>query len=218
MRPTKPPLTAPPYPFSPICAIIYSIMNKARLTIAGSAHRWTGRRGHIHQYPSPAMWQPPDLPDPSVRQVVLCYDVSQLWRCKMGFLDAAEQVLKQEGQPLHCDEITRRATAPDSHSLPPSASLSCFPFRPPCAILSKTRYRNEARAVPHAFCRIVDARAQNAFPLMGHAGSGGAPPAYHAPYSGAARGLLAHRRHRPRCPFVGQAIGTDWQYVLQCTT
>ena len=29
----------------------------------------------------------------------------------MGFLDAAEQVLKQEGQPLHYDEITRRAIA-----------------------------------------------------------------------------------------------------------
>ena len=29
----------------------------------------------------------------------------------MGFLDAAEQVLKQEGQPLHYDEITRRALA-----------------------------------------------------------------------------------------------------------
>lgn len=93
----------------------------------------------------------------------------------MGFLDAAEQVLKQEGQPLHYDEITRRATAPDSHS-PPSASLSCFPVRPPCAILSKTQHKKKGRAVPHAFCGIVDARDQNAFPVMGHDGSGGAPP------------------------------------------
>lgn len=27
----------------------------------------------------------------------------------MGFLEAAEEVLKQEGQPLHYDEITKRA-------------------------------------------------------------------------------------------------------------
>lgn len=64
--------SAPPYPFSPNRVIIYSIISKARATNAGSQpHRWTGRPGHILQYPSSAAWQPPGLPDPSVMQAVL---------------------------------------------------------------------------------------------------------------------------------------------------
>lgn len=45
----------------------------------------------------------------------------------MGFLDAAEQVLKQEGQALHYDETTRRAIAQaliTTHGQTPPAQCS----------------------------------------------------------------------------------------------
>ena len=45
----------------------------------------------------------------------------------MTFLDAAEQVLKQEGQPLHYREITRRAIAQGliiTHGQSPARTLN----------------------------------------------------------------------------------------------
>ncbi len=49
----------------------------------------------------------------------------------MGFIDVAEQALRQEGQPVHYDDITRRAIAQGLITTQGQTPAACPNNQPP---------------------------------------------------------------------------------------